>query len=309
MNIKTTLRWAAYGVVALAFYYFFSQLVKRLDEIPPLHWDAGGVGAMVLSVLAVALTIGLNGWMFNTLLRDKGHALPLPKAMQVIAVAQFGKYLPGNVGHFVGRAALAHSAGVPISASVGSMLIETLWNLIIAFGFAAMAAVLFAETLDAAWPYHLGPTELTLIGVALTAVPPLGVAVLNRLLPGLSKRLGGGTPVTAPSLKTSLQVGATIVLDFCLLGGALKLQAVWLFGVPAGDLITLTALFTASWLVGYLVPGAPGGMGVREAVMVVLFTPVVGAGAAVGLGVSMRVATMLGDSLAFALGLLSRRWV
>jgi len=57
------------------------------------------------------------------------------------------------------------------------------------------------------------------------------------------------------------------------------------------------------------VPGSPGGVGVREAMMILLLTPVVGAGAAVGLSISMRLTNMLGDGVAFLLGLASRRWL
>jgi uncharacterized membrane protein YbhN (UPF0104 family) len=59
--------------------------------------------------------------------------------------------------------------------------------------------------------------------------------------------------------------------------------------------------------VGYVVPGSPGGLGVSEAMMVVLFTPLTGAAVAAGLAVSMRLTTLLGDALTVLLGVLGRR--
>ena len=59
-------------------------------------------------------------------------------------------------------------------------------------------------------------------------------------------------------------------------------------------------------MVGYVVPGSPGGLGVREAMMVVLFTPLTGAAVAAGLAVSMRLTTLLGDALTVLLGVLGR---
>jgi uncharacterized membrane protein YbhN (UPF0104 family) len=55
-----------------------------------------------------------------------------------------------------------------------------------------------------------------------------------------------------------------------------------------------------------VVPGSPGGLGVREAMMVVLFTPLTGAAVAAGLAVSMRLTTLLGDALTVLLGVLGR---
>ena len=66
-------------------------------------------------------------------------------------------------------------------------------------------------------------------------------------------------------------------------------------------------LFGVAWIAGYLVPGAPGGLGVREAVMLLLFAPMVGPGVAVGISISMRVANMLGDGLAFLCGMAHRK--
>ena len=63
----------------------------------------------------------------------------------------------------------------------------------------------------------------------------------------------------------------------------------------------LALLFSVAWIIGYVVPGSPGGMGVR-AMMLLLFTPVIGAGATLGISVTMRVTSILGDGLAFPLG-------
>jgi uncharacterized membrane protein YbhN (UPF0104 family) len=87
----------------------------------------------------------------------------------------------------------------------------------------------------------------------------------------------------------------------------LKLQAQFLFGVTNGSVLALTCLFSLAWVAGYLTPGAPGGLGIREAMMVLLLPPVVGTGAAVGLGITLRIATTVGDATAFLIGLAMRR--
>ncbi|MDG5977200.1 hypothetical protein H010_18203 [Hydrogenophaga taeniospiralis CCUG 15921] len=309
MTPRKLLKPMAYGLVALAFYYFLSELYNRLADIPPLHWDAYGVLAALASVLGVATTIAINGYMWRALLLDQGVAPALPKAMQIIAIAQFGKYLPGNVGHFAGRAALGSNVGIPVAVTLSTIMVETMWNLAVGAGFAALTLLLFSRELLPMLPYSLGPLGLSLLTAGLLVVPAITLRLFNRFFPELSRRLGGGKPIATTSFKTSLIVGAVVLLGFLILGGVLKLQAMWLFHIDAGHYPTMTILFAASWLIGYVVPGAPGGVGVREAMMVLLFTPVVGAGAAVGLGVSMRLATMLGDSLAFGLGLMSRRFV
>jgi uncharacterized membrane protein YbhN (UPF0104 family) len=68
-------------------------------------------------------------------------------------------------------------------------------------------------------------------------------------------------------------------------------------------------LFAIAWIAGYLVPGAPGGLGVREAMMVMVLSPVLGAGAAVGLSLTLRLTTTLGDAVAFGLGIIGRKYL
>ncbi|HEX5737617.1 MAG TPA: lysylphosphatidylglycerol synthase domain-containing protein, partial [Hydrogenophaga sp.] len=222
-------------------------------------------------------------------------------------ISQIGKYLPGNVGHFAGRAVLAKQVGIPLGVSASTILIETAWTLAIGAGFAAAALVLYVDTATALALPPIGTLELGLLTVALLFLPWLGISLVNRLAPNFSARVGGGKPVAAPRLWTAVGVSSLMVLCFFLLGWIVKLHVSGLFGVTHVGWITLTVLFTSAWLVGYVVPGAPGGLGVREAVMVLMLTPVIGAGPAVGLGVTVRLATLVGDGLAFLLGMWIKR--
>jgi glycosyltransferase 2 family protein len=86
----------------------------------------------------------------------------------------------------------------------------------------------------------------------------------------------------------------------------LKLQAEVFFARPDVDWFSITLLFSSAWVVGYVVPGAPGGLGVREAMMVVLLAPLTGEAVATGLAVSMRLTTLLGDGLTVLVGVMGR---
>jgi hypothetical protein len=301
------LKTLAYVVVALATGYFVLELVRRFGEIPPIPWNLGTAAIAAVSCLAGVLIVLLIGLMWVLLLRDQGQPLPLFKALQIVAISQIGKYLPGNVGHFAGRAVLAQNVGVPLGVSASTILIETAWTLAIGAGFAVAALALFVDAATARSLPSVGLAELGLLTAGLMVLPWLGISLVNRWMPRLSQRVGGGKPVTAPRLRTALAVSGLMVLCFFVLGGVVTLHARGLFGVADAPWVTITVLFTSAWLVGYVVPGAPGGLGVREAMMVLVLTPAVGAGPAIGLGVTVRLATLAGDGLAFVLGMWSKR--
>ena len=61
-----------------------------------------------------------------------------------------------------------------------------------------------------------------------------------------------------------------------------------------------------AWTAGFLVPGSPGGLGVREAVMIKLMGPAIGLETALGVALVMRLCSMGADALAFGVGLFFR---
>ena len=303
------LRRLSWVVVALASAYFLRELVRRFADIPPIDWGPATVAVFILAAAGIAMTSALIGLMWMLLLRDQSIRLSVGKAMQIVAISQIGKYLPGNVGHFAGRAVMGRTAGVPMGVTAGTLLIEMAWTLAIGAGFSALALLFYLDSSARLSLPPVGIPELGAVAALLLAGPWLGIHAVNRLAPGLSARVGGGKPLAPPRLGTALAVSVLLTVCFFILGVVLQLQAIWFFQVEQAPLLPLTFLFAAAWLVGYVVPGAPGGLGVREAMMLVLLTPVVGAGAAVGLGISMRLVTLAGDGLAFLAGIVSKRYL
>lgn len=281
--------------------------VRNFSEVPPLHWGMGGIAIGLFSVSLVVFSIGIVGAIWYMLLRDNGLSISWRQAEIIFAIAQFGKYLPGNVGQHVGRVFMAREIGIPVPITLNTMLVEMLWGAGIAAGLALLSLILFVDGQALGLQLQLGPVQLG-VGVAfLLFTPWLGIGFVNRFLPGLAKRLSGGGRIDAPRLITALAVAVLYLLCFVVMGLILKLQAQWFFDVTAGSVFELTCLFAIAWLAGYLVPGAPGGLGVREAMMVLVLSPVLGAGVAVGLGVTLRVTTTVGDAVAFVLGVLWRK--
>jgi uncharacterized membrane protein YbhN (UPF0104 family) len=59
--------------------------------------------------------------------------------------------------------------------------------------------------------------------------------------------------------------------------------------------------FALAWVLGFVVPGAPGGIGIREAVFVGLYSQVLGEGVVIGLALVLRIITSMGDLLSFGI--------
>ena len=67
-------------------------------------------------------------------------------------------------------------------------------------------------------------------------------------------------------------------LTFALHGLTVWLLIRFAFQVPDAPLWSLTGIFATAWVAGFVTPGAPAGVGVREAALTVGLTPICGAG-------------------------------
>jgi uncharacterized membrane protein YbhN (UPF0104 family) len=93
-------------------------------------------------------------------------------------------------------------------------------------------------------------------------------------------------------------VGASALM--MVLGWMVYGLSFWLFiqGIlpdPRISLVTASGVFTLSYILGTLALFAPGGIGVRELVLISLLTPHLGSGGAVATSVGSRVLLTIGE--------------
>ena len=82
--------------------------------------------------------------------------------------------------------------------------------------------------------------------------------------------------------------------------GAMALLAV---ATPASDVVLLTGAFALAWVVGFVTPGAPAGLGVREGVMLAMLQLKMAHTDALLIVMGLRLATTAGDILCFLVAL------
>ena len=83
---------------------------------------------------------------------------------------------------------------------------------------------------------------------------------------------------------------------FFLIAGLLLVIIVNLFlDININLIAKLVVIFSISWLSGFIIPGAPGGIGVREAVIIFFITPIIGEAQSVAIAIALRFVTLLGD--------------
>lgn len=306
-HAKTLFKWLMLAAVVASIVFFVRAFMTHMEKLPPIPLNLTTVSIAVLSMGSVVVTHFFGTHVWRLLMSDQGHRVPTRLAVQVFFISQLGKYLPGNVGQFLGRGVLAKSTGIPVGVAVGTAVFEGIWNLVISASLALLGTVVLWDLTSSQGAAPAFAAKLAWILPLALVAPWLGIKVVNTFLPRLSMKIGGGQLLRLPQLRTALFVSLLILVNFMQQGYVVKLQAEHLFASPGVDWFSIALLYSSAWVVGYVVPGSPGGLGVREAMMVVLLAPLTGPAVAAGLAVSMRLTTLLGDALTVLIGVLGRR--
>jgi hypothetical protein len=239
-------------------------------------------------------------WAWRVMLASWDQRLDTWPAARIWTVSSLGKYLPGKVWAIAGMAVMAQQAGVAAWAATGSAVV--LQALAIGTG-AGVVGVTGAVALEAAHPgarAALGALiAASAIGVGLVLWPPF----MRRLLATAKVQSGAAAPRPIGVL---LGIVANVVA-WIGYGTALWLLAQGLLPASRLDLASAIAVFTASYLAGFLALLAPGGLGVREGLFILMLQPVTGLAAATVLALASRVLLTITEFGAAAPFLLTRR--
>ncbi len=196
-------------------------------------------------VLADAWRRILEGW---------GRSIGLRPALRIWLISSLGRYVPGKVWQMGTMAVLAKREGLSGIGAAGAALTITVLNTLV--GFAVVAI------------FGLQLLQLETLGIIAIAVIALGVLIAPRLLPWAAARAGRltGREVTVPALPHRvLWYGIAIsALTWITYGVAFYLLAVSVLDDPAGGVPAYVAIYTFSYLLGFLALFAPGGIVVRE---------------------------------------------
>lgn len=244
------------------------ELVQQRDALRAaagalrLRWPLIIAASALVLVTYAAL---IQSW--RLLMAGWGTTLPYGAAVRVWTTANLGRYLPGKIWSVGALAVLAQRAGASAVGATGAALLGTLLNIGAGFGVVALAG---PSVLDA-----LGP-NYRIAAWGAVALFVVGVLLLPRLLPpvvrAITRRREGVTePVQPLPARLVWSAVAINALSWVGYGVAFHLLALGLLPAVSGATLGFIAIWTASYLVGYLVLIAPGGIGAREGAMVAAF--------------------------------------
>lgn len=214
---------------------------------------SGSLVLLVHASLVQSWRMLVTGW---------GSTLGFGAAVRIWTISNLGKYLPFKVGSIAAMGVLTQREGASGISAIGAALLGALLNLGAGFGVVALGGASVLRT--------LGSTERVTAMVG-SIVFVLGVAALPWILPPLLTRVAQwrGLPPLEQHLRAQTIWVVTAVNVFAWIGYGLAFMAFSRAVTPqiAGAPAQFIALYTVSYIIGYLYIFAPGGIVVRETVM------------------------------------------
>ena len=269
--MKQAVRVAGVILSLVGLGFIANRLVAYREELLLVPIEPSSTILLVLMVIVSAVNLYLLAFAWWKVLLGLGAQIDFVDSLPLYSQTLLAKYVPGNVFQFVARQAVGLADGIP----GGILARSALWEI----GLIATSGALFSFLL---LPLFLGEGGNFISVAALLAATVLSLAATQRFF-GIQR-------ATAFLLHSIYMVisGVTFLIVMLLVVPN---------GVVAENVLVIVGAFVVAWLVGLLTPGAPGGLGVREATLVLLLGELnLGIGVVVAVVIS-RIVQMLGEVL------------
>jgi glycosyltransferase 2 family protein len=246
-------------VLAGGVYYVVRNYQQALDSLRSMH-----LAGLLLSVLFITISRLLNVDLIRESVKEVGWKPGWREMFSLVSLTQLGKYIPGGIWQFAARFGAYKSNNLTVKDMGKAFFLENVW---VVLG-GAMGGVFFLALGD-------GNSLLEHLGIQFSTPILITLAALSLVfwLAGIFifQRFAHKTDSLSVSSKRTLRL---FVSHFCMYL-TMGVSFFFLFSSLGVDNLLFTiGAYVLSYLAGYVVIFAPGGIGVREVVSVFLFTGV-----------------------------------
>ena len=289
-------KWVFLAIALAGLVYAIAKnWTELLSALHQLNWGIA-IGSVVLAIAYVFFTL----WSWKIVLEDLGSKLTWKAATQLFGVSQIGKYIPGGVWNIVAAARIGKDHHIPVRRSVTAMTVSVLISLLTGAGIGVLTVL--GTSVDIHVPIWLIVLMLVALVVLLTP------QVLNRLIRLAFRLMKRPAPETEMSLRGLGMATVMSVISWVIAG----LQ-IWILAIGFGMRLNLSGVlmsigsYALAWVAGFVVVFVPAGTGVRETVLGLFFSSMLGSGAVLAIVLLSRVAMTIADVVFASAGIAMTR--
>lgn len=294
-------------IISLA---FIGREIVRLD-IRAIEFEdplKAFIYIFLFSVIFIS-SVAAGGFGWNLILSFlHGKPIAYRDVFPIYVKANVAKYMPGNVMHYASRNLL----GVKLGLKHGEILLSSFFEVALVFLSAALFSAIFAhrtfmDIVESAF-YAMGE-KAYLKWIALCGIVLIIALIIYAIKKKPEYREKFKILLSLDFLKLFLKTFLVYSFTFVVMG----LMLVGIFGgifnmdMTPSSILTIISASVLSWFAGFITPGAPGGLGVKESVLILMLSPMYGREYTLIAALIHRLISIFGDLLAFGVGTLVDR--
>jgi len=291
------------ALLMIAAFIFLSRRIMLMWEDIDLsvlvsQWAIMG---LVIIALIEGTNIVLSALNFRSLITNvSGIAISKTLTLLIYCKSNLYKYIPGGVMFFIGRNQIVFKTK---NLTHGQVALATLFEGILWIIVAITIAALYALNYPL---YHIRKLDIMpQISVIALILIPIILIMLYLFRKGLLeiyynlKKKNKNFRFSIifkrfASIFIILNIWAfSFLLTLIIMGAEMSISLAF----------TVMGLYTLSWLAGFLVPISPGGIGIREAVLLVFLGTMINEGVLLSTMVMHRLLQVMGDVLGYGAAL------
>lgn len=289
----------------LAFVFIGIKLAKADIDLSSVNSVGKLIMFSLIGVVICTVTVFLLGIAWGRFVSVLGATAQSKKVIYDAAIvyskANIAKYIPGNVFQYVERNVFLNNSGLD-QAGIAAATVSEIAGLVFT-GIILCITLSYSKIRRVCSELITLPMMLTAIAIIIIAIAAVTIICLK------SKKIREvlGRIMSRNFLKTFLLNILIYALVLIMLGSTLLLTAQGMNLALNISGFELIAVYIISWLAGFIIIGAPGGIGIRELVISLLIADTALSGPILVAAVIQRIVTIIGDVAAYLISCFKRK--
>jgi len=298
--MKKYLKLIGNVITAIAILFVIKKLFQT-DIDYSLLLKKGNILPIVIAIIIITSIVILNCLPWRKLVYILSSvSIPFKEAVSVYTKSNILKYLPGNVFQYVGRNDLANRMGIRHT----DVAFATALEIIMMVFSALLLSVVFLQGAVMEIFITYRDTFIMLVMIAFAVIILGTIVAILRFKDKFRAFLTRFFNIFKKKNILSL-IGCVLyyVISTFILSLSYMIVLVFILkqDISTDIFVYICGAYILSWLIGFITPGAPAGIGIKEAVMMAITGEVLNQEAIVLSLVVLRVLTIFGDVMGFVI--------
>jgi len=268
-------RLVKFLLIVAVIYFVGKKIVSNWEEISGYDWEINPF-LLLLSILLHQIALVIYSKMWSLVIKSFGYNLPLKYAFRISNLVNLGRYIPGKIWSALGAIYLLRPYGIGKGLAFTSWVLTTIFILPPAFLLGFLALLFYPQTVSYItglniWPF-IALAITICISIFIIFFPERTTELFNKFL----KKIKRPAIDFAFGKKIAIQIFIGYLIGWIVYGIAFYTFLNSIMRDPGIPLLVGMGSFILAYVIGYLAIFSPGGIGVREIILMAILSPYFG---------------------------------